>query len=108
MTVFKAALGLCGLSLPDAAEFLGVGTSTVKQYSAGNRPVPAHVWNMLAPLYAQIVDLSEHALDTFEMDELTPDNMAEIAKHEYGETLPAPAMEAAAAMFFLTRMTDGE
>ncbi len=110
MTVFKAALGLCGLSISDAAKFFGESESTVKHWSAGSagRAVPDAAWAALAVLYDQIVEISEHTLDTFERDEITPEGVQEIAKREHGSTLPPAALEAVAAMFVLTRMMDDE
>lgn len=106
MSVFKAALGICGLSIADAADFLGLSESLVKQYSAGNRQPPDAVWAALASLYEQIVEVSEHTLDAFERDEITPEGVQAIAVHEHGSPLPKPALDAVAAMFILSRMTD--
>lgn len=108
MSVFKSALGICGLSIADAAEFLGLSESLVKQYSAGNRTPPASVFAALAALYDQICEVSEHCLDTFERDEITPEGVQAIAIHEHGSPLPKPALDAVAAMFVLTRMLDDE
>lgn len=106
MSVFKAALGICGLSIAEAAEFLGLSSSLVKQYSAGNRQPPPAVWTALAALYDQIVEVSEHTLDTFERDEITPEGVQAIAIHEHGSPLPRAALNAVAAMFVLTRTLD--
>lgn len=108
MSVFKSALGICGLSIADAAEFLGLSESLVKQYSAGNRRPPDAVWSALASLYDQIVEVSEHTLDAFERDEITPEGVQAIAEQEHGSPLPKPALDAVAAMFVLTRMLDDE
>lgn len=106
MSVFKAALGICGLSIADAADFLGLSESLVKQYSAGNRQPPEAVWAALASLYGQIVEVSEHTLDVFERDEITPEGVQAIATREHGSPLPRPALDAVAAMFVLTRTID--
>lgn len=108
MSVFKSALGICGLSIADAADFLGLSESLVKQYSAGNRQPPDAVWAALATLYDQIVEISEHTLDTFEREEITPEGVQAIAIHEHGSPLPKPALDAVAAMFILTRTLDDE
>lgn len=108
MSVFKAALGVCGLSIAEAAETLGLSESLVKQYSAGNRQPPDPVWAALAALYDQIVEVSEHALDTFERDEITPEGVQAIAIHEHGSPLPAAALDAVAAIFILTRIMDDD
>jgi DNA-binding transcriptional regulator YdaS (Cro superfamily) len=106
MSVFNAALGLCGLSLREAADFLGTSESTVKHWSAGRRPVPDGVWQALATLYDQIVEVSEHALDTLGPEDITSEALQDFAKHEHGSQLPPPAVDAAAAMFILTRLLD--
>ena len=106
MSVFKSALGTCGLSIADAAEFLGLSESLVKQYSAGNRQPPQAVWSALAILYDQIVEISEHSLDTFERGEISPGAVQQIAIEEHGSPLPKPALDAVAAMFILTRTLD--
>lgn len=109
MTVFSTALGICGFStLQEAADHFDVGISTVKHWAAGRRPVPGGVWTELARLYDQIVEVSEHALDTFDRDDITPEAVQAIAEHEHGSALPAPALSAVAAMFILTRMLDDE
>jgi hypothetical protein len=106
MTVFKAALGICGFNNAEAAEFFGTSESTVKHWSAGRRPVPDGIWAMLATLYDQIVEVSEHGLDTVERD--NPEALRDLAIHVHGSMLPQPALDAAAAMFVLTRLLDDE
>ena len=105
MSVFKAMLNVCNLSIADGAEFLGLSASLVKQYSAGNRTPPDSVFAALAALYDQICEVSEHC---FERDEITPEGVQAIAIHEHGSPLPKPALDAVAAMFILTRMMDDE
>ena len=106
MSVFKSALGSCGLSISDGAEFLGINESTLKHYSAGTRQAPLEVWTALATLYDQIVEVSEHALDVFERDEITPEGIQDIAIHEHGSPLPKSALDTVAAIFIMTRMQD--
>lgn len=108
MSVFKVALGICGLSISEAAEFLGLSESLVKHYSAGTRQPSGAVWHALAVLYDQITEVSEHALDAFERDEITPEGVQDIAVREHGSPLPKPALDAAAAMFILTRTYSSE
>lgn len=108
MSVFSAALGLCGLTNSEAAAFLDTSESTVKHWSAGRRPVPEGVWIALAQLYDQVVEVSEHALDSLEGDQLTREALQAFAQHEHGSDLPEPALNAAAAMFVLTRLLDDD
>jgi len=108
MSAFKAALGLCGMSIAEASEFLGVSEPMLKHYSAGTRQPPHEVLAMLARLFDQIVEVSEHSLDVFERDEITPDAVQTIAIREHGSPLPAPALNSVVAMFVLTRMLDDE
>lgn len=106
MTIFKAALSVCGLSQVDAARITDKSLDTIKSYCNGRIVPPGSVWRQLAILFDQVVQTSENALDLFEMDELTPDYIQELNVEEFGAPLPDPAAEAAAAMFFLTRMLD--
>lgn len=61
---------------------------------------------MLSELHDQIVNVSEDALDTFDLDDLKPDDLNDLAIEQYGDQLPAPALRAAIAMVLLTRMVD--
>jgi len=103
MSVFKTACLVCGLSsVGEAADFFGVNSSTIKHWWSGRRWPPQGVWSQLAALYDQIIQISEHALDTFD-DEIDASSVQAIAEHEFGEPLPAHARDAAMAMFVLTR-----
>jgi transcriptional regulator with XRE-family HTH domain len=81
MTRFKYALGLCGLSQSEAAEYLGVSVSSVEKWSRGVKGPPIGVWEDLARLWAQIK--ASASLDVA------------------GDLQPGPAM-AAAALYLLT------
>ncbi len=54
MTRFKYALGLCGLSQSEAAEYLGVSVSSIEKWSRGVKGPPPGVWEDLARLWAEI------------------------------------------------------
>lgn len=106
-TIFKASLGICGLSQQEAADFLQVALPTVKDWSRGAASPPVGVWRQLASLYAQIVDASEAALDTLKIDQMDRRAIAEVSVLATGEPLPTEgAAAAAAAMFVLARMLE--
>jgi DNA-binding transcriptional regulator YdaS (Cro superfamily) len=106
VTTFKTAIAICGFSQSEAADFFGVSLDSVKSWCSGRRSVPDGVWKMLAELYAQIVDVSEDALDTLELEDLREAEVGAIAQQQLAESLPAPALRAAIAMALLARMTD--
>lgn len=59
MTTFKAALGICGLSQVEAADFLDVSISSVKNWSCGATQPPEIVWRKMAGLYVRILFKTE-------------------------------------------------
>ena len=103
-SLFGVALGICGLTHAQAAEFFGKGAKTIGHYTSGARPVPDEMWRMLAALYAQIIQVSEDALDTFDLEEVSTEGIQALARHQMGEGLPEPALHAALAMFILARL----
>lgn len=106
-TVFKAALGVCGLSQTEAADFLGVALPTIKDWSRGSFAPPVGVWRMLADLYDQIDNAAQTALDTLELEDFDRRAMNDVAIMATGEKLPTDgAQAAAAAIFVLTRLHD--
>lgn len=106
-TVFKAALGVCGLSQQEAADFLQVALPTIKDWSRGAAAPPLGVWRQLASLYDQIVAASEAALDTLEISQMDRRALNEISVMASGEMLPTEgAAAAAAAMFLLAEMSN--
>jgi len=106
-TVFKAALGVCGLSQQEAADFLGVALPTIKDWCRGSFAPPTGVWQMLAGLYDQIDNAAQSALDTLEIENFDRRAMNDVAIMSTGEKLPTDgAQAAAAAIFLLTRLHD--
>ena len=76
MSAFKAALGVCGLSQADAAEYLGVSISTIKQWSRGRNRVSGDAWQDLAELHRQITETADKSFrvlyyENVERQELT-------------------------------------
>lgn len=109
MTIFKAALGICGLSQTEAADFFPASLNSIKDWSAGRANPPPGIWRKLADLYDQIVQASEDALDTLEIGEVKRHTVNDLAKHLHGEGLPTQgAQMAASAMFFLSRIIDDD
>lgn len=105
--VFKAALGICGLSNEAAAEFIGVSVDTVKKWCSGKRNVPPFAWQPIAKLYTQIVEVSEAALEALDADEINDASLALLAEDVGGERLPNEgATRAAMAMFVLSRIDE--
>ena len=62
-TVFTLLVQICGLSLGEAATFLGVRLDTVKSWSAGRNPTPGGALGELAALAERIEDAADAALD---------------------------------------------
>jgi hypothetical protein len=54
MTTFALLCNRCGLSLREAADFLGVRQDTVRSWSIGRRGAPASAIEELRALYAKI------------------------------------------------------
>lgn len=112
MTVqtFKTAIGICGLSQAEAAEFLGVSVATVKHWSSGRRAPPAGVWDMLANLHHQIVTLSQNLRDSLDAQDLAAQDMDDmrLAAERYCDQLPEPALRAAVAAAYLAGRLDAQ
>lgn len=74
-TIFSAALRLCGLSLREAAEFLGTRLDTVKSWSSGRNQIPPGVMAELHALAARLDEAAAQAADLFvEQAEALPEN----------------------------------
>lgn len=108
-TTFKAALGICGLSQREAADFIGVSEGTIKDWCTGRRGQhpPSGAWEMLASLHNQIVIASEAALDVVEIDgaDRSALNLFEIETGNKPFATEGVAASAA-AMVVLARMLD--
>jgi len=68
MSTFKFALKTCGLSYGEAAEFFGVTESKIKDWCRNKTSPPPTVWEMLADLYLDIRDLSDHAAHIMDLE----------------------------------------
>lgn len=106
MSMFKAALGLCGLSIREAADYLDVSMDTVKHWSAGRRPVPAGVWEMLADLFERIQDAADFAADHMAEDGIPPAAFHNLDADNGPDPLPDAAARAAGAMALLMAIAD--
>ncbi|WP_157784505.1 helix-turn-helix domain-containing protein [Sinorhizobium fredii] len=60
MTTFKDALSLCGLSLQEAAEYLGLSKSMVDSMASGRREVSDNTWRSLSDLWQTINEASSN------------------------------------------------
>lgn len=107
MSVFKAAIGACGLSHREAADYLGVSLDSVKSWSIGRVNPPMRVWVLLASLFEQIQLTAYEAAEVLDLDGVPApafnSTKAEIADSE----LPAEgARHAARAMALLSAITE--
>lgn len=66
MTAFSLLTQRCGLSLAEAADFLGVRLDTVKSWSAGRNPTPDGVIDELRELYEKIEIAARNLLTIIE------------------------------------------
>lgn len=102
MGTFKSALGLCGLSQQEAADFLQVSLSAVQSWCTGRRSAPLGVWQQLASLFAQIEDAADGAADTMETNGIDLRALVNLEADLVDDALPiAGATEAAGAMALL-------
>lgn len=102
MTAFKSAIGICGLSQSEAAEFLDVSVDTVKSWCAGRANPPLGVWKLLASLFEQIQDAADNAADVMNLEGIDPRAFNNIEADVPGDELPIEgAVNAAGAMALL-------
>lgn len=107
MTTFKSALGVCGLSQAEAADFLSVKLDTVKSWCAGRNNPPLGVWQMLASLFEQIQDAADGAADHMALEGIDPRSFNNIAADLRGDELPVTSSaNAAGAMALLMAIAD--
>ncbi len=104
---FKYALSACGLSQQEAADFLGVSLETVKHWSAGRRPVPSGVWNMMAELFQRIQDAADFAADHMTENGIDPKAYHGIDADNGTDPLPDGAAAIAGAMALLMAIVLG-
>lgn len=62
---FTRLLGLCGLTHPEAAEYLDIGKQTVAMRAAGNRQTPESEISELLDLWAKIKNNNERLGESF-------------------------------------------
>lgn len=107
MTAFRYALMVCGLSQQQAADFLEVGLSTVKDWGSGRANPPKGVWVMLANLFEQIQDAADGAAGVMALDGIDPRAFNNIEADIAHDALPTDgARSAAGAMALLMAITD--
>lgn len=61
MTNFKGAADLCGLSVDDIGEELGVSNKTVQHWLAGRRDVPDFAWGLVQARW-QLIEAAAHKI----------------------------------------------
>lgn len=107
MSAFKSALGVCGLSQTEAADFLQVSIDTVKSWCSGRANPPRGVWQMLASLFQQIQDAADGAADVMDLEGIDPRAYNAIEADITGNELPVEgALRAAGAMALLMAIAD--
>ena len=108
MTTFKSALGVCGLSQQEAADFLDVSISSVKDWCRGKSAPPLGVWTQLSGLYRQIEDAADFASVRLEVDLMDRRSLNGIEADNGADPLPGGAPSTAGAMAILLAIKDIE
>lgn len=109
MTTFKSAIGICGLSQSEAADFLDVSLDTVKSWCSGRANPPRGVWQMLASLFEQMQDAADGAAEVMALDGIDPRAWNNIEADIHGHELPTDgALRAAGAMALLMAISDSD
>ena len=108
MTTFRAAIQICGLSLSEAADFLGVRPDTAKSWSQGRNAPPPGVWEMLSALYQRIEAAADHASAELEPGLMDRKAMNNVTADDGADPLPGGADAVAGAMALLLAMADIE
>lgn len=107
MTTFKSALGVCGLSQQEAADFFQTRPDTVKSWCTGRRSPPIGVWQQLASLYEQMCLAAEGAAEQMQLEGIDPRAFNNLEADLAGNNLPiTTSMKAAGAMALLMRIQD--
>ncbi|WP_194094617.1 helix-turn-helix transcriptional regulator [Marivivens aquimaris] len=108
MTTFKAALGICGLSQQEAADFLDVSVQTVKNWSRGKGDPSLGVWISLADLYAGIEDEAEDGAKAIDIDGMDRAalNTPAVQYHHHTGGVDASASASAMALLIAIRNRD--
>ncbi len=79
MTDFRNMLGLCGLSISEAADYLEVSSDTVKKWANGRRAPPDNVAEELACLWAKICTDANRAPDIGDLPKGSQGRVAALA-----------------------------
>ena len=108
MTTFKSALGICGLSQQEAADFLSVSLGSVKDWCRGKTPPPYGVWQQLSGLYRQIEEAADFASARLDPDMMDRQALNGIEADNGQAPLPGGAPSAAGAMALLLAIQDIE
>lgn len=107
MSTFKSAIGVCGLSQKEAAEFLDVRLDTIKSWSVGRGNPPLGVWLLLASLLEQIQDAADNASGVMALEGIDPRAYNSIQADIPGNELPIQgAIDAAGAIALLQSVQD--
>ncbi|WP_457645336.1 helix-turn-helix domain-containing protein [Profundibacter sp.] len=106
MKTFKHALLACGLTQPEAAEYLGVSLGTVKKWGQGKASPPQGVWEMLADLFQRVQDAADGAADKMALDGIDQRAWSNIDADLGDDPLPGHAGSAAGAMALLMAVVD--
>ena len=75
MTPFKLLMDLCGLSIREAADYLGVRLDTAKSWSADRRTCPESVLDDLRTLASRQATAAEQALAVLASHSTAPDEI---------------------------------
>ncbi len=109
MSAFKSAIGVCGLSQTEAADFFQVSLDTVKSWCSGRSNPPLGVWQMLASLFEQVQEAADAAADVMAIDGIDPRAWNNIEADIPGDELPVDgALRAAGAMALLMAIRDSD
>lgn len=106
MTTFKSAIAICGLSMKEAAELLGVSYDTAKSWSQGRNAPPMGVWRDLSDLYAKIEDAADFASSNLEPDLMALRIANNVQADDGDAPLPGHGADVAGAMALLMAVRD--
>jgi len=106
MTTFKSAITICGLSQKEAANYLDVSISSVKDWSRGKSAPPIGIWEMMAKLYSRIKNASDHTSSLLDPDIMDRAAMNNITADNGEYPMPEDAVSAAGAMALLAAIND--
>ena len=108
MTTFKSALGVCGLSQQEAADYLSVSLGSIKDWCRGKSAPSLGVWTQLSDLYRQIEDAADFASVRLDADLMDRRALNNIVADSGPSALPYGAANAAGATALLLAIKDIE